>query len=704
MADAKIINYGQQISAGSTAIPDNTVEALDISSTDAKDYVKISTDDGSEKLTLSGGGHGVQILDAGSVQCTRSGGWALLTATPSATVPNFNPVAGDPDTGIGRADADQLSLIAGGAEKIRATVGHTKITGKGGTTGYDPGIGAGHEATLFLENSTANSANRCALVMNTDDLGSNATTNIDMMYKDDLKLRLIAQDTTQSITFEDDLQIKNEATDAAVLTIANAGVSAIGGFSTTLTGKMGTGGASSTTVTGGTGGDATNFATQLHVGSAIKLTDASSGAVSLRTVVAIDSASTPQTLTIDTAATVAAGSSGKTDGGELFAVKNGDSKSILSVNATGVLGLSTRPEPGNSSSGNNLGIGDANMFDAVTSALRTTIIGNCRDNKAYSFVNGDSTTLIGFEAGRAFTNASRTVAIGASAADTATGTDDAVIIGCEAGQSAGDNTVYIGAFAGKLAAGVYSVGIGREALENGGGSYNTAVGAFSLEDTEAAGTHNTAIGYSTGNDATSNDDMVLIGSGAQPSATSGITNEIVIGKSAAGQGSNTIMLGNSSISTGSGLHCYDTSITSPSDLRIKNNVQDSGLGLDFINALRPVKYQKKHPSEFPEDIREKRWADQEVTRTRTNEEGETEEYTETIPADIKPVDWQPKTEYGLIAQEVKAAMEAQGGADWQGHNVLPSGMEALGYGNLVTVLVKAVQELTARVAELEAGD
>ena len=45
MADAKIITYGAQISAGSTAIPDNTAVALDIESTDAKDYVTISTDD-----------------------------------------------------------------------------------------------------------------------------------------------------------------------------------------------------------------------------------------------------------------------------------------------------------------------------------------------------------------------------------------------------------------------------------------------------------------------------------------------------------------------------------------------------------------------------------------------------------------------------------------------------------------------------------
>jgi hypothetical protein len=52
MADAKIINYGQQISAGTTAIPDNQV-ALEIESTDAKDYITIDTTDGSEKITLS---------------------------------------------------------------------------------------------------------------------------------------------------------------------------------------------------------------------------------------------------------------------------------------------------------------------------------------------------------------------------------------------------------------------------------------------------------------------------------------------------------------------------------------------------------------------------------------------------------------------------------------------------------------------------
>ena len=52
MADAKIINYGQQIGGGTTTIPDNTSEALDIESTDAREYVTINTTDGSEAVNI----------------------------------------------------------------------------------------------------------------------------------------------------------------------------------------------------------------------------------------------------------------------------------------------------------------------------------------------------------------------------------------------------------------------------------------------------------------------------------------------------------------------------------------------------------------------------------------------------------------------------------------------------------------------------
>jgi|TARA_R100000458_G_scaffold57338_1_gene63397 hypothetical protein len=121
MADAKIINYGQPIGAGTTVVPDNTSAALDIESTDAKDYITIDTTDTSEKLTLKAGSHGIQVLDAGAVMSTKSNSWSLLAEDATATNPILIPYSGDPDTGIGRAAEDALSLISGGVEGIRIT-------------------------------------------------------------------------------------------------------------------------------------------------------------------------------------------------------------------------------------------------------------------------------------------------------------------------------------------------------------------------------------------------------------------------------------------------------------------------------------------------------------------------------------------------------------------------------------------------------
>ena len=164
MADAKIMNYGQPIGAGSTAIPDNTSEALDIESTDAKDYVTIQTTDGDERIifgqevTVPDGtltnpslrftGHNSGFYDAGGnghigivIDGSRkyditdthlnrfdiSKGFELDAVAATATNPvyTFN---GDDDTGVGTAADDQLSLIAGGQEGIRVTEAGDAIT------------------------------------------------------------------------------------------------------------------------------------------------------------------------------------------------------------------------------------------------------------------------------------------------------------------------------------------------------------------------------------------------------------------------------------------------------------------------------------------------------------------------------------------------------------------------------------------------
>jgi hypothetical protein len=58
---------------------------------------------------------------AGGGQCFGfiSGTFSCVNAVPTATAPNIAPANDDMDTGIGRAAADQLSLIAGGVEGIR---------------------------------------------------------------------------------------------------------------------------------------------------------------------------------------------------------------------------------------------------------------------------------------------------------------------------------------------------------------------------------------------------------------------------------------------------------------------------------------------------------------------------------------------------------------------------------------------------------
>lgn len=242
-----------------------------------------------------------------------------------------------------------------------------------------------------------------------------------------------------------------------------------------------------------------------------------------------------------------------------------------------------------------------------------------------------------------------------------------------------------------------NVGVGVNALlASGIKSNNTAIGYQSGFAVTTGGT-NVMIGYQAADSVTTTSTGTYIGASTAASAATGVSNETCLGYAAVGNGSNTITLGDSNVTH---LYCEVTSITEISDQRVKDNIEDSSVGLDFINALRPVKYQKKHPSEFPEEIREERWSER--TKTNISDNGEVTEYT--VPADEKPADWQPKTEYGLIAQEVKAAMDAHGATDWQGHAVTPDGKEALGYSSLVIVLVKAVQELTARVAELEAGD
>ena len=118
-----------------------------------------------------------------------------------------------------------------------------------------------------------------------------------------------------------------------------------------------------------------------------------------------------------------------------------------------------------------------------------------------------------------------------------------------------------------------------------------------------------------------------------------------------------------------------------SDARDKTDVTDSDLGLDFILALRPVSY---------------RWivGGNDVTPGATPDD----------PSIVTP---RPgvRTHYGLLAQDVRATLDDLLGSDGDFGGWIKdadTGIEGLRYDQFIAPLIKAVQELAARVKELEA--
>lgn len=139
------------------------------------------------------------------------------------------------------------------------------------------------------------------------------------------------------------------------------------------------------------------------------------------------------------------------------------------------------------------------------------------------------------------------------------------------------------------------------------------------------------------------------------------------------------------------LYSNNTTI-STSDVRLKTDVSDSPLGLDFINALRPVNY---------------KWivGRQEVALDSEGKAiiiGETAEGKPIFQMEEIPGS---RLHYGFIAQEVKQVLDNTNAPDFAGwvQDDLsdPDSTQSLSYEQFIAPLTKAVQELTARVVALE---
>ena len=299
---------------------------------------------------------------------------------------------------------------------------------------------------------------------------------------------------------------------------------------------------------------------------------------------------------------------------------------------------------------------------------------------AYLLSTGVGNIAIGASAMLQHTTGSRNIAIGFGAMDgTAGDADDApastdnIFIGYDAGGGNWEDDEDSN----------YNVGVGNSVMDAAmdGALRNTGVGQSAL-GALTTGVDNVAVGRAAGDSITTGATSTIIGEESDGAATAG--NQIAIGYGAVASGSNVGIWGNASVATNN--ITVDWTVTS--DERIKKDIEDSDIGLSFINALKPRKFRKKHPSEWDAEILEERYK---------NGGGNYDDEKDEV---IKDEFDDKKVLNGLIAQEVKESMDELD-VEFSGWSEAPNSKQSIQYSTLVMPLIKAVQELSAQVEELK---
>jgi hypothetical protein len=342
---------------------------------------------------------------------------------------------------------------------------------------------------------------------------------------------------------------------------------------------------------------------------------------------------------------------------------------------------------------------------SVTSGIKNTLIGG-RSGDALS--DADSNVAIGESALGSDTLGSGSVAIGDSALYSQNFTSAATSFNTAVGYAAGNSTttgqsnVFVGYYSGQYNSTGYANTFIGSAAGTGvtgariTGNSNTAVGQSAGEDLQGGASDNTFLGANAGGQVTTGSHNILIGHDAGTHDTPITTgaNNIIIGNfsdiaSATGEdaivmGYNVTGVGADNFTFGRGENDSNiafgaTSITAPSDQRYKEEISDSTAGLAFIKDLRPVTFKWKKEKDLPTSHR----AYVEGSETRVMND---------------------YTNHGFIAQEVKTAIdshpELKDGFDmWSEQGA--DGRQRLGPSSLIPMLVKALQELSAKNDALE---
>jgi hypothetical protein len=242
--------------------------------------------------------------------------------------------------------------------------------------------------------------------------------------------------------------------------------------------------------------------------------------------------------------------------------------------------------------------------------------------------------------------------------------------------------------------------VGSLAQFNTTGGYNTALGTETLYY-NTSGTRNTALGYQAlkGSNSVSTDESTGLGYDAQVTGSK----QVQLG----GFGTNTYAYG---------------AVQDRSDERDKADIRDTVLGLDFINSLRPVDYKwdmreayrveaptrVDKPSKLDDNASEEEISNYNTKLAEYNAYTvELDQWLESSKlANITHDGSKKRSRYhhGLIAQEVKTVLDQQGidFGGYQDHTINGGDdVRSIGYTELIAPMIKAIQELKARIEELE---